>query len=432
MSVPAIYNQSQQFTSQTPRYPGDADITEAYDGYDIDDGDGDASTVTVNPVITSGDLDGPEGYHYQGPYPDLEQYIPSGNERMALINSFMRFHHSFRTVTWSYNILHAIGTSFGRVSARPLGSGFNSSVFVIKQEESPTQHVLRAFSVYHLRNPHFQKAFQFNRDHVGGEWLSATLNHPNLAHNTHIVAWDSLDNSFKVMNQTEVHELIANRHLLEESRQIYAVATVGDYVEGSQDLEKVFLSNPGRSEEEIKPILRDIFEGVTAMNRDQIVHRDLKAANIIMLPTAQAKIIDFGSATIQTPGENLPIFGDRAVHPPESYFNIGKVPKHTNEKTDSYSLFLLTYRAVTGHSFFGSKTKVAEIIGDQKTWVEKQRNQSVRQLLDEDPKLAGVSPELKDLMANLGTANEAQRITAQQALSHSFFADREVSNLNAA
>lgn len=438
MSVPAVYTQSDQLITQIQglrinEHSVDRECEEAYDGYDTDDGYGyGGSSVSLNPVITSGDQDGPEGYLYQGPYPDLDQHIAPGDERMTLINSFMHSQPGFRTLSWSFNILQALGTSVGRFSVRPLGSGFNSSAFVMQQEESATQHVLRAFSVYHLRQPHLQKAFQLNRHQVGGEWLSATLNHPNLANNTHIVAWDSLDNSFKVMNQNEVQELIENRHLLQEGRQIYAVATIGDYVEGSQDLEKVFRSNLGRSEEELKPLLRDIFEGVAAMNRDQIVHRDLKAANVILLPTDQAKIIDFGSAAIQTPGENLPVFGDRAVHPVESHFNVGGVPKHTNEKTDSYSLFLLTYRAVTGGSFFGNKTKASEIKVEQKAWFEKQRSQNFRQLLDEDPKLASVSAELKDLMANLGTANEAERYTAEEALTHSFFANREVSHSNAA
>ncbi|WP_420422632.1 protein kinase domain-containing protein [Simkania sp.] len=397
--------------------------------------EGHAPTQSTTPIsinVYSGTKDGPDGYFHNGPYPNICQYISSSQERAELAGSFLTKYSDHQTSTWSYNIIHNLGKHFGKFSVTALGNGSNSSAFLMQQEGAQTKSVLRTFSIGKLRHDRLKKAYQLNRDHVGGEWLSTTFNHPNIATNSHLVVWDSLDNSFKIMNQNEVRLLIDNRHTLEEGRQLYAVATIGDYVEGSQDLDRFIRSTPDRSEKMLRDILRNIFEGVTELHQNHVVHRDLKAANTILLPSGQAKIIDFGCAGAHTSGENLPVFGDRKVHPHESHHPVGNTPAHTNVKTDSYSLFLLTYRFATGSYFFGDKATAEEIKGKQSQLFNQETSKNFRELLEENPKLAHVSPALKDLMSQLGTSNEAQRITAEQALTHPFFADRQVEQLPAA
>ncbi|WP_420422633.1 protein kinase domain-containing protein [Simkania sp.] len=386
--------------------------------------------VAVN--VYSGPNDGPNGYVHNGPFPDINQFISPGFGRASLFNSFTRGYFENTTATWPQNVIHTIGHHFGRFSVEDLGGGYNSSAFVMQQEGSQVKHVLRTFSLAQLRDDQRQQSFQLNRNHVGGEWLSATFNHPNLAANTHIVVWDSLDNSFHVMDRNRVETMIANHHTLEEGRQIYAVATIGNYIEGSQDLEAYFAANPQRTEDQMRGTLHDVFEGVAAMNRQNTVHRDLKAANIIRLPDDRAQVIDFGTAATLPLGGNLPSFGGRSVHPYESLFPVGNTPRHTNAKTDSYSLFLLTYQAVSGRKFFTSSSSIEEIKRNQEEWHAKEQTKSFRELLEEDPQLAHVSPALRDLMAKLGTTNESRRLTAEQALAHEFFADRQVEQVEAA
>lgn len=396
-------------------------------GYDREEGDRlQAAPVNwqmpINVNVTSGPQDGPEGYFHHGPYPVVAPYIQDSFQRTALRQAFGFRQINLQTTTWADHAMHTLGTHFGRVTVDRLGNGSNSSVFLMQQEGSQAKQVLRVFPIRSLRHEHLSQAYQLHRDHVGGEWLSATVNHPNLANNSHIIAWDSSDNSFRVMSREDVRQLVENRHTLAEGRRIYAVATLGEYVEGSRDLANAVRTERYFPEETLRPILHDIFQGVAELNSRQIVHRDLKSANVIVLPSRQAQIIDFGNAGILNHEQTLDVFGDRSYHPPESNITIYGTPIHTSKKTDSYGLFLLTYHALTGESYYGAKQVNWQLVScQQMDQLKQEENKSFRQILNEDPKLAHVSPTLKDLMAQLGTAKKAERITAEQAMTHPFF-----------
>ncbi|CCB88933.1 protein kinase domain-containing protein [Simkania negevensis] len=396
-------------------------------GY-IDETDAPIKPARENIVINvqSRPNDGPDGYTHNGPFPNIDQFISPSIGRAYLFDSFTRDYFDNTTATWPQNVIYTIGQSFGRFSAQTLGNGFNSSAFVMQQEGSEIKRVLRTFSIGQLRHPQSQQPLKLNRDHVGGEWINLTLNHPNIASNTHLVVWDSFDNSFRVMNQNQVQAQIENRYMLQEGRQLYAVATIGDYAEGSLDLERYFRLNPRRSEEEVQGMLYDIFQGVAAMNDMQIVHRDLKDANVIRLPTGQMQIIDFGTAGFLNQGESLHVLGGGGILPFESHFEVEGKPRHTNAKTDSFGLFLLTYQALTGCKYFGNDTPLEEIKRNHKELHAKEQSKSFRALLEEDPLLTHISPVLKDLMAQLGTSIETNRLTANEALSHPFFTSRHV------
>ena len=45
-------------------------------------------------------------------------------------------------------------------------------------------------------------------------------------------------------------------------------------------------------------IARQIAEGLAAAHRRQIVHRDVKPANVVMLPDGTVKLLDFGLAKL--------------------------------------------------------------------------------------------------------------------------------------
>jgi serine/threonine protein kinase len=101
-------------------------------------------------------------------------------------------------------------------------------------------------------------------------------------------------------------------------------------------------------------------------------------------------------------------------------------PRHTNAKTDSFSLFLLTYQALTGRKYLGNDTTLEEIKRNHKELHAKEQSKSFRALLEEDPLLNHINPVLKDLMAHLGTSIEATRLTASEALRHPFFTSKYV------
>ena len=75
--------------------------------------------------------------------------------------------------------------------------------------------------------------------------------------------------------------------------------------------------------------------------------------------------------------ENSRFNGDRAVHPYESFFKKNGEARYTTQKTDSYSLFLLTYQAATGKKYFGAKTKILEILPEHRELHYKRANEEL-------------------------------------------------------
>jgi serine/threonine protein kinase len=70
--------------------------------------------------------------------------------------------------------------------------------------------------------------------------------------------------------------------------------------ERRQYVERVILA-PGPTQTRLKPgvaiaILRDCLEGLAALHREDLVHGDLKPANILLTRTGHAKLIDIGAA----------------------------------------------------------------------------------------------------------------------------------------
>ena len=60
-------------------------------------------------------------------------------------------------------------------------------------------------------------------------------------------------------------------------------------------MEKVAKKRGPMSEQDVWPYIRDVYQGLKYLNSKQIVHRDIKLANIFM-SKGVAKLADFGFA----------------------------------------------------------------------------------------------------------------------------------------
>ena len=267
-----------------------------------------------------------------------------------------------------------------------------------------------------------------NSSHIGGEWRSVLVDHPNLESNTHIIAWDSKINRYTILSQEQVKALIENPSELEDGRKLIAVGTIGNYVEGAQDLEHVIKQRGPIPGEELRPMLRDLFEGVASLNRQNVCHRDLKLENIIQLPSGEVRVIDFGSAAfVESNGRTREWGGDRSIHPPESFSDA----RYTSKKTDSYSLFRVVYHLASGKDFFEG-TRVSGMADAHERIAQQEKEKCFRCMLFADQNLKGVEPRLIAVMARLGATNASDRILAEEALEMPYFRRRHMSALNAA
>src|SRR5258708_26010032 len=109
---------------------------------------------------------------------------------------------------------------------------------------------------------------------------------------------------------------------------------------------------------EFLAIARQLAAGIAAAHSSGVIHRDLKAANVIIEPTGLAKILDFGLAkpvrreldrnsTIETASGRF--FGTLHYLSPEQ--SRGQA---ADTRTDLFSLGLVLYQMATGHLPFNA------------------------------------------------------------------------------
>ena len=127
-----------------------------------------------------------------------------------------------------------------------------------------------------------------------------------------------------------------------------------EYVAGVT-LEEWMRTYPDRDVAEVLRIVEQVSRGLSALHRREIVHRDIKPDNVMILPDGQIKIIDLGACWVAGIDE-LPTHGSREETPlgtasygaPELRFG-GPV----RARSDQFSLGVLTYELLTGKLPYG-------------------------------------------------------------------------------
>nr|WP_274602046.1 serine/threonine-protein kinase [Pseudoalteromonas sp. S16_S37] len=182
--------------------------------------------------------------------------------------------------------------------------------------------------------------------------------------------------ALKVLNNTQAH----SQTLLEEARllarlnhpnivQVYNVQEIDDclvlemeYVQGTTLANHV--KEAHISLEQKLSILIDIAQGLSAAHQQDILHLDLKAANVLINKQGQAKIADFGISQLKGEQElsALSSFGSLVSMSPEQ---LREEP--LDQRSDLFSFGLLAYQLLTGnHPYRGqAKSSSEQAIAEQ-------------------------------------------------------------------
>ena len=126
-------------------------------------------------------------------------------------------------------------------------------------------------------------------------------------------------------------------------------------------------------------ILSQIWDGLEAAHSQGVVHRDLKAQNIMIGSTGQVKIIDFGLArSVHLEGMTATglIMGTPEYMAPEQVAG-----KHVDERADIYALGVILFEMLTGRVPFTGDSAIA--VGFQ-------------QLKDPPPSPRSINPQIPE------------------------------------
>ncbi|MGJ5049231.1 protein kinase domain-containing protein [Bradyrhizobium oligotrophicum] len=151
---------------------------------------------------------------------------------------------------------------------------------------------------------------------------------------------------------------IDNPHVLKafpSTRRRDHLYVVTEFVEG-QTLAQWMIDHPKADLDTVRDIIEQIANGLQALHRKEMLHQDLRPANIMIDRTRTVKIIDFGSVRVSGVVEADPaadhdsILGTQQYTAPEYFLGEGG-----SEWSDQFSLGVIAYQMLTGRLPYGAQ-----------------------------------------------------------------------------
>jgi serine/threonine protein phosphatase PrpC len=134
-------------------------------------------------------------------------------------------------------------------------------------------------------------------------------------------------------------------------RNYLYVAT--EFIDG-QTLAQWMIDNPKPELETVRGIVEQIARGLRAFHRKEMLHQDLRPANIMIDKTGTVKIIDFGATKIAGVSEAPAVDGDipgTAQYTAPEYFR----GESASPRSDLFSLGVIAYQMLTGKLPYGAR-----------------------------------------------------------------------------
>lgn len=164
------------------------------------------------------------------------------------------------------------------------------------------------------------------------EWIAKRINNPNVA-----------------------KAITSNR----KRNYLYLVT---EYIDGIS-LNQWMIDNPKPKLEQVRDIIKQVAKGLQGFHRQEMIHQDLRPANIMIDSTNTVKIIDFGStyiAGVTDMYKEAAVRGTIRYSAPEYFLG-----KPGTKRSDLYALAVITYQMLSGKFPYSPKLAQANCISAQ-------------------------------------------------------------------
>jgi len=138
---------------------------------------------------------------------------------------------------------------------------------------------------------------------------------------------------------------------------------VTEFIDGIT-LSQWMIDNPKPKLEHVRRIIEQTAKGLQAFHRQEMIHQDLRPANIMIDTTGTVKIIDFGSTFIAgvTDADTEEIMRGTIRYSAPEYF----LGKSGTPPSDIYSLAVISYQMLSGKFPYGSEIAQANSVSSQR------------------------------------------------------------------
>jgi serine/threonine protein phosphatase PrpC len=149
---------------------------------------------------------------------------------------------------------------------------------------------------------------------------------------------------------------IDNAHVVKPRAQMRKrnyLYTVTEFIDG-QTLSQWMIDHPRPSLEAVRAIVEQIARGLMAFHRLEMLHQDLRPANVMIDRAGTVKIVDFGSARVAgildaTAAGEYSLLGTAQYTAPEYFLGEPGTPR-----SDLFSLGVMTYQMLSGRLPYGA------------------------------------------------------------------------------
>lgn len=192
------------------------------------------------------------------------------------------------------------------------------------------------------------------RDTRTGQSVAVKLLHPHVA--TDGESRTRFEREASLMRALETPHFV---HVFDHGQEGERPFLVMEYVDGSTV--KALIADNGKVPvRRALAVGRQVAEGLSAIHRRGVIHRDIKPLNIMVRPDGSIKVMDFGiakAANMSTLTKTGYMVGTPHYIAPEQ-----AVGNPVDERSDIYSLGVVLYEMLTGTLLFSGKTPIAILL----------------------------------------------------------------------